>query len=467
MDYEAIKEEAKLTGCRVTDLLALAPQNDPFYIGQPAQMEAARWFAGLFRRFGYGTGVHLRRIHYRAVSQDPPILKPNGKPYENTQNDWGFLGNASKYARYLDLVSVDDFVDRRNPDPIVNAQFEGESEPDYTVESGGWWGYHELPDLPKLPDLPHELPDLPDFYTDGYKAQQPYLVEVWAEKTTMNDILEPLCRRYGANLVTGAGELSVSAVVAFLERVRAADRPARILYVSDFDPAGLGMPISIARKIEFFQRDNGDGGLDIKLQPIILTAAQVASYNLPRVPVKDSDRRKANFEAAHGEGQVELDALEAIYPGELEQIVKAAILDYYDPTLESRAAEQEQALIDALAEERRAVLDRYAEELETLESDYTDLRADFAKTRDRFAELVAGFQAEIDAHRERLQAIRDRGEELHAEILDGLRDAETDAEDYPLPEADLPYETGGKLYESERDYFEQLACYQAHRGGYN
>jgi hypothetical protein len=467
MDYEEIKQEAKLTGCKVTDLLALAPQNDPFYIGQPSQMEAARWFAGMMRRFGYGRGVHLRRIHYRAVSQDPPILKPNGKPYENTQNDWGFLGNASKYARYLDLVSVDDFVDRRNPDPIVNAQFEAESEPSWRALGGDWWGYHTLPNLPQLPDLPYGLPDLPDFYTDGYKAQQPYLVEVWAEKTTMNDVLEPLCRRFGANLVTGAGELSVSAVVAFLGRVRDADRPARILYVSDFDPAGLGLPISFARKIEFFQRQNGDGELDIKLEPVILTEAQVASYSLPRVPVKDSDKRKANFEAAHGEGQVELDALEAIYPGELESIVRAAILAYYDPTLEERTREQETALSDALAEERRAILDGYAEELEELESEYSDLRADFAKTRDRFAELVAGFQEEIDAHRERLQGIREQGEELHGRIYDDLAGAETDAEDYPLPEPDLAYETNGLLYESDRDYFEQLACYHAHRGGDN
>jgi len=32
------------------------------------------------------------------------------------------------------------------------------------------------------------------------------------------------------------------------------DHPLRIFYVSDFDPAGQCMPVSAARKIEFFSR---------------------------------------------------------------------------------------------------------------------------------------------------------------------------------------------------------------------
>ena len=40
-----------------------------------------------------------------------------------------------------------------------------------------------------------------------------------------------------------------------------------------------------------------------------------------------------------------------------------------------------------------------------MEADYTELRAGFAKTRQRFTELVADFQAEIDVHREHLGGI--------------------------------------------------------------
>ena len=84
MNYEMIKQLAKEMGCKVTDLIPLAPQNDPFYTGTPNDWALAEWFAGLWHAFGYRHGVHLRRIHYQIVSQDPPVSLPNGLPYENT-----------------------------------------------------------------------------------------------------------------------------------------------------------------------------------------------------------------------------------------------------------------------------------------------------------------------------------------------------------------------------------------------
>lgn len=114
MDYSKIKDMAKELKCSVRDLIVLAPQNDPFYIGTKGDLAFAKWFTDLWNEFGYTTGVHLRRVHYRIISQDPPILLPNGKPYENTDNCWGTLDVASKYARYLGFVDVDAFVDRRN-----------------------------------------------------------------------------------------------------------------------------------------------------------------------------------------------------------------------------------------------------------------------------------------------------------------------------------------------------------------
>jgi hypothetical protein len=68
--YEAIKARAKQCGVRVADLLILAEKNDPFYAGSPVQRAKAAWFADLWARFGYTTGVHLRRVHYRIVSGD-------------------------------------------------------------------------------------------------------------------------------------------------------------------------------------------------------------------------------------------------------------------------------------------------------------------------------------------------------------------------------------------------------------
>lgn len=79
-DYSTIKAMAKERGERIGDLLALAPQNDPFYVGQESQLKAAEWFASLWVRFNCGPGTHLRRVHYRLVSQEEPVIKPNGTP---------------------------------------------------------------------------------------------------------------------------------------------------------------------------------------------------------------------------------------------------------------------------------------------------------------------------------------------------------------------------------------------------
>lgn len=470
-NYETLKKIAKERGEKVTDLLALAPQNDPFYTGTPSELEGANWFTSLWRRFGYSTGVHLRRAHYRIVSQSEPVIMPNGKPYENTENCWCYMTMAAKWARYLGLIDPDSLVDKRNPDPAIYAQWENEADPDpdYSIE-GDWEDsieyYYKLPDLPDLESLPGELPDLPRLSADGYTdIQQAYHVELWVEKTTMNDVLEPLCRRYGANLVTGAGELSITAVRQFLQRVQAAGRPARILYISDYDPAGVGMPISIARKIEFYQRNDGFDGLDIALQPIVLTADQVKEFNLPRVPVKDSDRRKANFEAGHGEGQVELDALEAIYPGQLTRIVSSAIRRYYDQWLTGQAYGVKSKLQEELDRLQQAIRAEHEEEITALGKEYRALLDDFEKTRTAFTELIQPFTPRLETYRERLENIKERAREAYTRLNDDLEAVNVDLEEYPLPEPDIDGDPPNLLYASERDYFEQLEAYDLQRNG--
>ena len=67
-------------------------------------------------------------------------------------------------------------------------------------------------------------------------------LKVWIEKTSMNDILVPICQQFYANFVTGAGEMSIKAIYDLAERIRQSGKPARLFYISDFDPAGKSMP---------------------------------------------------------------------------------------------------------------------------------------------------------------------------------------------------------------------------------
>ena len=195
----------------------------------------------------------------------------------------------------------------------------------------------------------------------------------------MNDVLLPLARRYGVNLVTGLGEMSETSTRLFLERVAEAGVPGRIIYVSDFDPAGRSMPVAVSRKIEYAACQ----GLDVLLDPVVLTQEQCRSFELPRTPIKPTEKRAAKFEERFGAGATELDALEALHPGELARIVGAEIERYIDPNHQSNfniAVGEHQAELARISDD---IHDHYAEEIGALEAEYSELVAGFESFGER------------------------------------------------------------------------------------
>jgi hypothetical protein len=373
-------------------------------------------------------------------------------PYENTENDWNYLCNAGKYARYLGLVDPAAFVDRRNPEPHIFRHYEErQAEPGWEYIFPSWW-------LPKIStDLAADLDwELPSYRLHGYtycEALQPYHLEVWVEKSTMDDVLVPLCRRYGVNLVTGLGFMSITSVIDLLKRVSEAGKPCRIFYVSDFDPAGDGMPTAVARQIEYWLATYALKA-DIKLNPIVLTKEQVEQYRLPRIPVKDSDRRKANFEERYGEGAVELDALEALHPGELARIVKENITQFRDGELEDKVAEAREMAEDELeAWWETQIIEPFQEKLDGLRE---QVLAVVRKYQDRLEKLAQAMARELAPYEEKLNSLRQAIEEAIADMRPELPE---------LPEPDVKPDEEGWLFDSTRDYFEQLAFYKARRSG--
>ncbi len=451
--YEQIKHLAKEAGCNIPELLVLARQNDPFFVGGKSSTLMAGWFADIWERFGYTNGVHLRRVHYRLVQQENPPTKHNGESYENTEGCWAYLCNAGKYARILGLVDPAAFVDRRNPDPRI--YLHGEQ-----VEQPGWfydWPEWEMPAIKA--DLASTLDswEMPETWAEGYEYRdelQSYHVETWAEKTTMNDELIPLCERYGVNLVTGVGYLSITSVINLLRRVSVLDKPCRILYISDFDPAGASMPVSVSRQIEYWiQRYLPNA--DIRLKPIILTASQIDRYRLPRIPIKDSDLRKGNFETVYGTGAVELDALEAIRPGEFAQIVEQEISAYRDGELREKVDDAYRDATDMLDREQERHLNVHHERLESLKAEVARIADSYQA---RLTELNDELQEELVPYRGDLESVR---QAVQSELLN----MEADLELPTLPEGENAVERDVWLYDSERPYFDQLATYKQHQNG--
>jgi hypothetical protein len=431
MNHKEIKRTAKEAGCRATDLIVLAPRNDPFYIGSPATIDLAYWFKDLWERFGYTGGVHLRRIHYQIISQENPVFLPNGKPYINTNNCWSSLDCASKYARYLKLVDPGAFDDRRNAKPIINME-DVLSEPD--VET---WNPFEEFDF-RFPSFPMT----PYYSVDGYIPDQGYHLEVWAEKTTMNDILEPLCENYKVNLITGVGELSITSVQWLFNRLAQFQKPCRIFYISDFDPAGQSIPVAVSRKIEKFMHDS-DTPFNIRLFPLVLSHEQCIKYRLPRTPIKESELRAGKFEERFGSGATELDALESLYLGELRKIITDVIRNYRDDTLDRRVFEVENNIENQLGHISDEILMVYNEDIRELKNEYNILK-------EEFEDKIAGLSGRISNV---WQAISDEMEEAASdEILP------------PVPKTYKSEEIGDGLYNSDRNYFEQLKEYKAFQG---
>ena len=276
----------------------------------------------------------------------------------------------------------------------------------------------------------------------------------------MNDELIPVCEDYGINLITSLGFQSITSAVAVLSRAGAAvamGRPVRIFYISDLDPAGLHMPVAVSRQIQFWKEQFGSNA-DIKLTPLVLTRQQVLEYKLPRKPIKDSDCRKGNFEDRHGEGAVELDALEAIYPGELDRIIREKVEQYRDEELSDRMRMAE-------AEAKHEAESAWEQATESIQSRSDDLNGRIQEVVGRFEHSIRELSEEFDAEMEDLQVEAD---ELELEVQQLIESSELNLIIHipgrPVAEVIQPDESRW-LYDSGRSYMEQLHFYKLHKDG--
>jgi hypothetical protein len=431
---EEVKALAKGSGVAVSRVIAQTTDSDPFYCGTDGHRALAEWFAAMWENFRYTSGAHLRRMHYQLVTQDPPLPRADGAPYINTYACWKHLCAAGRHARNLRLLGPESFEDRRNPNPHIYMA------PDPDEEGIGWesesvdW---QLPTIrTNLAEALDEGLEEPYLSPTGYEYRntlQPYHVEVWVEKSTMEDILVPLCERQATNLVTGVGDLSITAVVALLRRVAALGKPARILYISDYDPKGVIMPVGVARKAEFWRQWYAPDA-DIRLEPIILTAEQVAHYTdppLPRTPIKDTDKGKTRFEAFYGAGAIELDALEATRPGEFGRIVEEHVAGFRDGRLAGKVIRTRRQAREAL---ERALQDAAGEHLTALE----EIRAEAAEILGRYQPRLQELSAELEAEQ---APLRERLADASQSTQNALDSLEPDLPELPEPETS-PEEDG-------------------------
>jgi hypothetical protein len=219
-------------------------------------------------------------------------------------------------------------------------------------------------------------------------------------------------------------------VYALLDRRFRLGKPLRILYLSDFDPAGSHMPSAPARHIEFALRDMEEKP-DIRLRQLALTEDQVKELELPRIPIKDSDRRKAGFEAKHGQGATELNALmHGPRRAHTEAMLRDAIRQLRAEM--ARRLRWPRRALGLIEENAREIGERYSAELRD--------------AADRLDEEMAPLKESAERV---LRGARRR--------LEGLEESV----DLPEVEGEKPLGAASDwLFDSSRDYLEQLPYYK-------
>lgn len=269
----------------------------------------------------------------------------------------------------------------------------------------------------------------------GFVGRQQYGLVIFGEKTSLEDVLLPIARRFDADLFLPAGEISDTLLYRMAKDGAADGRPMVVFTIADCDPAGHQMPVSIARKLQAV-RDLLFPDLAFEVVPVALTVDQVRDLGLPSTPLKETERRADRWRQAFGVEQTEIDALATLRPRALEEIVVAAIEPYYDQTLEWRVSE---ARRDWRAAAQEMLADRIGDDTLT-------------ELREHAAEKLAALEAEIEA------------------INDRLRVAVGDRFDLPaveIPEAEIPEIARQALVSSSQSWADAtrtLIAYKAYEG---
>lgn len=89
-------------------------------------------------------------------------------------------------------------------------------------------------------------------------------------------------------------------------------RPLVVFTLSDADPFGYQMSVSIARKLQAL-RDVEFPPLEYRLIPVTLKPGQADELDLPSTPLKETEKRGDRWQAAFGREQTEIDAALALF----------------------------------------------------------------------------------------------------------------------------------------------------------
>jgi hypothetical protein len=379
-------------------LTVLSSRRDPYRLDTDAHHRDGKWAAELLTRFyARDRQVHWRGLHYSIIMAKTKVRKPDGAIYANTEQDWIWLSEqAGKAARWLGHIAFDRIVDKRNSPPEIYRR--AKTEP-FSFLPGF---FADIPELTVAPNA------------QGFVARQAFCFAIFGEKASLAEICVPAAALYEADLYLGTGETSDTFIFQIARDAVADGRPLVVFTLTDSDPSGWQMFISIARKLQAIQ-DLLFPELRWEIVPVALLPEHKDRYGLPEEPIKKGDKRAAAWKAAFGVEQTEIDALttpEMTERGILRQLIDDAFATYIDTTLQRRVTQAEARWN---RDARAAVNDQVdAAEIERLREEVEDIRGRISAVNDDLSTAVEAVDLpEIDVPQSR----------VNLESLDGDRQA--------------------------------------------
>jgi hypothetical protein len=464
-------EKKRLGISSIEALKGMSKNKDPFVLGTEGDFDKAEWFAGIHEAHGY-PGVHVRKLHYRYWNTGEAIL-PDGSEYQNREEHWNILVDASKRARVLHVVDADDFKDNRNNQTpsITMSGATFEAEPYYHIAysefSAGrlpWAGGAQGPEI--YPLAPFREPERFVMGYDYETDMQANHIEIWSEVEWAS--LHEIARRLGVNYIPLKGFASITNIQQMLRRIERGSKSARVLYISDYDPSGAAMPCQVSRYAQLSVWELTELAKqvapDIRIDPIVITPEQIEEFNLPPKPLSESLIARYGYNEAWHRGAVEVEALDEFAPGQLERIVEREVTKLLDTDLRDNLVEAEdeaekmldKAVQDAILARGEELADVYFKAAQ-VKRRYDRLYAQaWEPVSERFGRLSSRFRREMRPIERELQRVE-------GEIRDELM--AIDLELPELPEAEAPEEDRREyLYDSSRQFVNQTNRLRAYKG---
>jgi hypothetical protein len=178
--------------------------------------------------------------------------------------------------------------------------------------------------------------DYLDSFARGYRRDlwqsQGVRVEVWLEKDALADVVSPTTYEWDVSLMVSRGQSSATFLYAAAKEAERAwleqDAATYIYALYDADAGGRRAARTIERELPRYAP-----GAPIYFERLAVTDWQIAEWNLPTRPAKQTDPEAAK----NPDTAVELDAID---PDQLTELVESAITRHVD----AQAWEVEQAV---------------------------------------------------------------------------------------------------------------------------